>query len=246
MPAKGKKGALKKKVIPIKVDRCINNFINTGNATQSYIDAGYSKNGASQAARNLLIRPYVIELIAERRAKIAKNNEITADKIINEYAKIAFVNSKDFFKWEKQTVVLSEGVEMQRGVAILKTPEEITDDQKAAIQSIKETTQGIELKLFDKVKSLIELGKYVGINNKAEIGKAKAINKNEMLEPHDPCEGMTEEELDQALDELDPDGNVHKIVDKMKQIKNDAKNNDPSALIEDRINKKMKAQGIDC
>ncbi len=141
---------------------------------------------------------------------------------------------------------MGDGVLIQKGVAILKTPEEITDDQKAAIQSIKETAQGIELKLFDKIKSLVELGKYVGINNDAEIEKAKAINKEDKTQPFDPCEGMTEEELDQALDELDPDGNLHKVVGKIKQIKGDVKSNDPSSLIEDRINEKMKSQGFDC
>jgi phage terminase small subunit len=175
---KAPKNGRKNKITP-RNRKFIENYINCGNATQAYIDAGYSENGAGISAFKLLKNPKIHEAIEERRKEIAANNNITADRVINEIAKIAFANSEDFFEWGKVSVELADGLEIEKGIAILKTPEQLTRDHKASIHSIEETQHGIKLKLYDKQKALDSLKQYLGVNNEAEIKKALTIKKGD-------------------------------------------------------------------
>lgn len=159
----------------------IDNYINTGNATRSYIDAGYSPNGADVSSIRLLGNASVIEEVEKRRAEIAKRNDITSDKVINEIAKIAFANSEDFFDWDEQEVELipDSGVFVKKGVALMKTSEHLTRKHKACIKSIEEKQHGVKLELYDKQKALDSLKQYLGVNNEAEIRKALTIKKGD-------------------------------------------------------------------
>ena len=62
------------------------------NGTQAAIRAGYSKKTSNEQAARLLakvsIQTYVKELIEKR----AKKTEITAERVLQEYARIAFVD----------------------------------------------------------------------------------------------------------------------------------------------------------
>ena len=202
--SKKKRKTGKKKPINGRVSKFIDNFINTDNATQSAIDAGYSKKGANRTASRLLTKVDVQEEIARRRIEITKKAEITAQDVINEHAKIAFANSEDFFKWGEQVVDLGENKFEKRSVILIKPPEEIKRDKKAAISGIKETAQGgLEFKFHDKQKSLDFLGRYFGISNDAEVNKVRRINKGEdPQDKTDVTEGMSPEEVEDKIKEL--------------------------------------------
>lgn len=62
------------------------------NATQAAIRAGYSPKGAEVLASNLLRNPKVADAIKEAQSKRAERTEITADRVLQEYARIAFYN----------------------------------------------------------------------------------------------------------------------------------------------------------
>lgn len=173
----GKKG--KKNGITPRNRKFIENYVNSGNATDAYIQAGYSANGAEAGASRLLTNVNIIHAVEERRKEIARKSDITAQQVINEIAKIAFANSEDFFRWDKVRIELAEGVEVEKGVAILKTPEELTRNHKACIKSIEEKQHGIKLELYDKQKALESLKQYFGVNNEADIKKALAIKKGD-------------------------------------------------------------------
>ncbi len=178
---KGQKKDKKRKIKP-RHRQFIDNFINTNNATQSYIDANYSIKGAGQAARKLLKKDHIQAEIARRRKEIARKANITADDVINEYAKIAFANSEDFFEWGVQEIEMIQGSNVFKKVAriLIKPPEEIQRDKKAAISGIKETSKGgLEFKFFDKQKALDSLGRYFGVSTEAEIDKIKKIKFEE-------------------------------------------------------------------
>ncbi len=167
----------KKNGISPKNRQFIDNYINCGNATQAYIDAGYSTNGAGNAGYKLLKKPHIYQEVERRRLEIANNNDVTAAKIINELAKIAFLKSSDVFKYEDVTIIKEDGKEDRKSVAYLKPQGELTDAALSSICSIKETNQGLEIKLYDKQKALDSLSRYVGLSNEAEITKAKEIKK---------------------------------------------------------------------
>lgn len=172
----GKKGV--KQGITPKNLKFIENYIESGNATQSYIEAGYSSNGARVSSYKLLTNTNIQKAIEKRRLNIANKNDVTAAKIINELAKIAFLKSSDVFSYAESTIEI-DGVEIGKSVAYLKPHNELSDEALSSIASIKETNTGLEIKLYDKQKALDTLSRYVGLSNEAEILKARAIKEGD-------------------------------------------------------------------
>lgn len=185
--------------------RFIDYYIELDNATQAAIKAGYSKNGAGQTANNLLKTTEIQQAIEERRKEIAEKADIRAQDVINEFAKIAFANPEDFFEWEESIIETSQGEQKIVSKILIKTPEQIDRDKKAAIASIKETAQGgLEFKFHDKIKALENLSKYFGNFTDADIDKARRMKKlDQPTEQHDPTENLSEADVDKLLDEID-------------------------------------------
>lgn len=65
-------------------ERFCREYVIDGNATQAYIRAGYSENGAAQSAAALLRNPKISSRIAELQRKVAEKAEITAEKVIDD------------------------------------------------------------------------------------------------------------------------------------------------------------------
>ena len=122
----------------------------------------------------------ILAEVDRRRIEIAEQANIKAQDVINEYAKIAFLKSSDVFSYDKQTITLDNGVEIIKGVALLKPHNELSIAADASIASIKETAQGgLEIKLYDKQKALDSLGRYFGVSTEAEVDKIKQIKFEE-------------------------------------------------------------------
>ena len=126
------------------------------NATQASIRAGYSVKNAEFQAHCLLKNPkvkYAIELAMYEREQRTK---VTQDRVIEELAKIAFINATD--------VVNSYDASLHNGAA---------REDTAAISSIRvrripsKDGMGIEreIKLHDKIRALELLGKHLGLFN---------------------------------------------------------------------------------
>jgi phage terminase small subunit len=68
------------------------------NITQAAIRAGYSKKTAHVQGSRLLIHAKVAEYIAKNRNRLADKLEITQERVLAEYAKIAFFDPSKVFK----------------------------------------------------------------------------------------------------------------------------------------------------
>jgi len=172
VPKKKRKKAKKNKNggITPRNRKFIDIFIQIGNATEAYVRAGYSKNKAGRNANRLLKNDVILAEVEKRREEITKQANICAQDVINEYAKMAFLKSSDVFSYDKTTIILDNGVEIVKGVALLKPHNELSIAADASIASIKETAQGgLEIKLYDKQKALDSLGKYFGISTEADV-----------------------------------------------------------------------------
>lgn len=136
------------------------------NATQAYIRAGYSEEGAGQAAHNLLKNTEISNRIAKLQADRAKRLEIDADKVLAEISRLAFSDIRN---------ITNEGDSLLR-------LRQIDDDTAAAIQSVKVTTKKVgfgdeaeyedvtEYRLADKKGPLEMLAKHLGeLTDKIEI-----------------------------------------------------------------------------
>ena len=78
-----------------KQRRFVNEYCVDENATQAAIRAGYSENGAGQAAHKLLKSAEIQAAIKERMEECAVAASITPEMIVREWAKVAFGNPDD-------------------------------------------------------------------------------------------------------------------------------------------------------
>ena len=131
------------------------------NATQAAIRAGYSVKNADKIGSELLGKTRVSETISRKIAERSKRTGINQDRVIQELARIAFVNP--------QNVIDSEDASVR---------EDATEDDLACIQSVKVNTMDgakgksveREVRLNDKMKALELLGKHLGMfKDKLEV-----------------------------------------------------------------------------
>lgn len=160
-----------------KQKRFCEEYIVDLNATQAAIRAGYSENTASETGYENLRKPQMAEYIQELMDERAKRTEITADMVLKEYAKIGFSNITDYLKVSVKprpvTVETADGsmtiMEDMQGVDLFDT-DTIDLEKMRAVAEIKQTRDGIALKLHDKKGALDSIARHLGMfNDKSTI-----------------------------------------------------------------------------
>lgn len=144
------------------------------NATQAAIRAGYSDKTAGAVAHKLLKKADIFAAIEQRRGKIANRLEITAERVLLEYARIGLSDMRRF-------------IAVDGGGVTMKPSSEWTDDDAAAVAEVTETTSesggSVKFKLHNKIAALDALAKHLGLLvNRHEITTPQAITTNEAIE----------------------------------------------------------------
>lgn len=133
------------------------------NGTQAAIRAGYSEKTAKQVGSRLLtnvdVQSEVGRLIDERN----KRTEVTADRVINQLAKIAFMDMKDFVDWgtEERKIFIDGEVETIPVDYVRMRERDRIDG--TLIQSIKMGKHGTIVEFPDRMKALEALAKHTGV-----------------------------------------------------------------------------------
>ena len=139
--------------IGAKQQRFVEEYLIDLNATQAAIRAGYSKNGAGQTAANLLKNTKIQIALQQAMKECSKRTGITIDRVVEEIAKIAFVNAAEAFEFGPDGVTL-------------RNKDELPPELLPAIAEISETkTENggtIRLKFHPKSTSLDQLMKHLG------------------------------------------------------------------------------------
>lgn len=134
------------------------------NATRAAIVAGYSRRSAAVIGRQNLIKPNIQSRIKGIMSDLAKASEMSALKLVQEHAKIAFSDAGQFrLNW-----------------ITMKDFKCLTPEQKACIQEISTkvvkqnigtrkhpvivNVEYVKLKLYDKQESLDKLSEMLGFN----------------------------------------------------------------------------------
>lgn len=145
-----------------KQARFVEEYLVDLNATQAAIRAGYSAKRADAIGYENLRKPEIQAAIEEARQRLSEKTEITAERVRNELARIAFADIRNLFSWDEER-------------ACYVPSRELTDDEAAAVSSVKaktrhfttemgtETTIELELKTYDKLGALDKLGKHLGM-----------------------------------------------------------------------------------
>ena len=123
------------------------------NATQAAIRAGYSVNSASNISSELLAKTAISENINREMAIRSKRTGVNADRVINELAKVAFLNPADLVDFRSASLLDGARAADTAAVASVKV-KEVSGD----FDSIER-----EIKFCDKLKALELLGKHLGM-----------------------------------------------------------------------------------
>ena len=144
--------------------RFVDEYLVDFNGTQAAIRAGYSEKTAAATAARLLRNVNIQNEISRRQKDLQKRTEVTQERVVMELARVAFADATDFVQVE--TRIINRGdIEVPIELAVHKETAELSADQRAAIASIKQGANGVEIKLHDKIKALELLGRHIGMFN---------------------------------------------------------------------------------
>jgi len=145
--------------------RFVDEYMVDFNATQAAIRAGYKAKTAHVIGAENLRKPKIAEEIARRQKDLQKRTEVSQDRVVKELARIAFANIADYIHVETQTRTKDDGTEVTYQTVMFNETQELSADQRAALAVVKQSVNGVELKLHDKIKALELLGRHIGMFN---------------------------------------------------------------------------------
>lgn len=137
-------------------------YLKEFNGTQSYLSSykpGISYYTAASAARKLLLRPEIEKYIDFLKHERIKRVEITIDSVVREIAKVAFVNSDDYYNSDGSLKQLSELTREQKAAIAEVTNKVVFKNDEMKIVEVK-------IKFHDKLGALKDLAKHVGAYEK--------------------------------------------------------------------------------
>lgn len=132
------------------------------NATQAAIRAGYSPKAATAVASRLLTNANVSAAIEEGRQRLAEKTEITAERVLAELAKIAFLDIRKAFNADGSLKPIDE-LDDNTAAAIAGLEVAAINEDGATIGSLK------KIKLADKISALEKLGRNLNLFNTVTI-----------------------------------------------------------------------------
>ena len=153
------------------------------NATQAAIRAGYSEKTAKQQACRLLAREDVQAAIQKEMNKRARRTEITADKVLEEYAKLGFSDITDYLQVVTERILVGHDKETGEPISdisqfvLMKDTKDIPPEKLAAISEVKQHKDGsISFKLHDKRGALDSIARHLGMfNDKVTVNIEKKL-----------------------------------------------------------------------
>lgn len=160
-----------------KQKRFVDEYLLDLNATQAAIRAGYSPKTANEQGARLLANVSISTAVAIALAERSKRTGINADRIIQELAKLAFVNPTDVINMESASIKSDASRDDTAAIASVKVKMTQSDDGYIMER---------EVKTYDKIRALELLGKHVGLyTDKQDINlnsQVTFVGENEIPE----------------------------------------------------------------
>lgn len=150
------------------------------NATQAARRAGYSERTAGTIGFENLQKPEIAEAISRAMSARSMRTQVTADRVLEEYARIAFARLSDVVEWGTHGVTIKPSAELSDNV--LAAVERVECNQS---EYMEESGGGIlrtqyKVKLHGKQAALDALAKHLGIT--PETVRLKVDDLNSMTD----------------------------------------------------------------
>lgn len=139
-----------------KQRRFVEEYLVDLNATQAAIRAGYSRKTARAQGSRLLTNAVIESAIQAGREALSRSTNITAERVLQELARIGFADIRNIFDVN----------------GALLSPSDMPDDIARAVSSVEVVTvskgEGMvehvaKVRLADKRAALVDLGKHLGL-----------------------------------------------------------------------------------
>lgn len=145
--------------------RFCHEYLKDYNASEAYRRAGYNANKANRiAASKLLTNVNIQEYLHSLKQKQLNKAEIDAQMILKKLKSIAFSRIDDYVEFE--------GTELK-----FKAFSKLTEQQLEAIESIKNTRHGIEIKLHGVDWSIEKIARHINFYEKEKDNDEKVVVK---------------------------------------------------------------------
>lgn len=129
----------------------VHEYIVDFNATQAAIRAGYAPRAAQEQSSRLLSNAIVGAAVADAIRARAERTQITADRVLEEFAAVAFAHMGQYARWHDDSVSLIDSSEVDpRAVAEVS-------------QRLTRYGSNVSIKLHDKLAALTKLGEHLGL-----------------------------------------------------------------------------------
>jgi phage terminase small subunit len=142
--------------------RFCNEYIIDLNATQAAIRAGYSEKTARSIGQRLLTNVDIQNYISNLQKSLQEKTEITQERVLQEYSRIAFVDIREFYN--------ANGTLK----SIKKLPEEVA----AALAGVEIDAGTKKIKRWDKTKALDSICRMLGFNAPDKVANVTTDGKD--------------------------------------------------------------------
>jgi|LGVF01.2.fsa_nt_gb phage terminase small subunit len=125
------------------------------NATRAALKAGYSESNARSQASRMLTNANIKKFLNKKTDKVAEKLDITADRVLEELAHIAFFDIRNIFDGSSLKEIDKLDDKTARALSSVKSRIEKLDGENFA--------EVVEVKSNDKLKALDMLSKHLGL-----------------------------------------------------------------------------------
>lgn len=178
--------------------RFVEAYLIEPNATQAAITAGYSKNGAEVQGNRLLRNAKVSQAIAKARTKRTERARKTADDVLRELERIAFMDFRDLASWDESGIRFKPSEELSDdAAATLKSLESKRETKRYGKPGEQTETETLTLKVkrWDKVAALKLLGEHHGLFSRKDDDKPTEQTGGLIVTPVKDLSALSADEL---------------------------------------------------
>lgn len=145
-----------------KQAKFVDEYLKDLNATQAAIRAGYSKRSANNIGPGNLLKSIIQEAIQKRRLKLQQKLHITQERVLEEEARIAFMDVKSLFD-EKGDLLPVDKIpeDARRAIAGIEVTDRIVLGEQKKGEKVRDVKR--KYRLWDKGRALERISKHLGI-----------------------------------------------------------------------------------
>lgn len=173
-----------------KQQRFCDEYLIDLNATQAAIRAGYKQKTATAIGCENLTKPYIQEYIQAKQKDLQSATGITQERILTEYAKIAFSDIRRLFDDNSLLVAIKD---IPDDIAACLSSVEVDQLWGATMDGREQIGDTKKVKMWDKMKALDSLGRHLGLFAKDNEQSKPEVHINDLS-------GLTDKEVKQLIE----------------------------------------------